>query len=148
MEEVVLCPDDADGQELGAFLEERIYEFNVKATGYDDGRLLAGCIRNGAGEVIAGFNGYTWGGGCELSNVWVHEQHRGKGLGTRLLRSAEAEAAARGCRRIMLATHSFQAPGFYEHRGYDRRYVLEGHPEGFADVIYVKTLQPSSDDLV
>jgi ribosomal protein S18 acetylase RimI-like enzyme len=142
MQHVVrLCEDDTTCEALGSFLEERIYEFNAKVTGYVDGRLLAGCVRNETGEVIAGFNGYTWGGSCELTNVWVHEQHRGQGLGALLLRSAEAEAAARGCLRIVLATHNFQAPGFYERMGYQRRYTIEEHPRGFEDVIYVKGLQ-------
>ena len=82
----------------------------------------------------------TWGGCRELSNVWVHEQHRGRGLGTRLLRSAETEAAARGCLRVVLATHSFQAPGFYERMGYERKYAIEGRPRGYEDVIFVKVL--------
>ena len=87
---------------------------NAKATGYFDGMLLAGCIRIDAGDIIAGFNGHTWGGCCELSHVWVDERYRGQGLGAVLLRSAEAEAVARGRAQVVLATHSFQAPGFYE----------------------------------
>jgi ribosomal protein S18 acetylase RimI-like enzyme len=71
----------------------------------------------------------------------VHERYRGQGLGTLLLRSAEVEAVARGCVRVVLATHSFQAPGFYERMGYERKYVIEGRPKGHADIIYVKVLQ-------
>jgi GNAT superfamily N-acetyltransferase len=138
---VISCRDDAQCQELGALLADRIYESNAKATGYFDGRLVAACVRDEAGEVIAGFDGHTWGGCCELSHVWVHERHRGRGLGTRLLRSAEAEAIARGCSQVVLATHSFQAPGFYERHGYERRYAIEGCPRGHADVIYVKALR-------
>jgi len=137
---VIPCRDDAECQELGAFLADRIYEFNAKATGYFDGMLLAGCIRNDTGEIIAGFNGHTWGGCCELSHVWVNERHRGQGLGTILLRSAEAEAVARGCVQVVLATHSFQAPGFYERMGYERKYAIEGRPKGHADIIYIKRL--------
>jgi len=137
---VIQCQDDAECQELGAFLADRIYEFNAKATGYFDGRLLAGCIRSETGEVIAGFNGHTWGGSCELSHVWVDERYRGHGLGTLLLRAAEADAVARGCARIVLATHSFQAPGFYERMGFERKYAIEGHPKGHTDIIYVKIL--------
>jgi GNAT superfamily N-acetyltransferase len=139
-DDVVLCRDDAECQELGTFLEQRIYEFNATMTGYVDARLLAGCIRDEAGEVVAGFSGYTWGGCCEISNVWVHERHRGQGIGTRLLRCAEAEASSRGCRRVVLATHSFQAPGFYQRMGYQRKYAIEGRPHGFEDIIYVKVL--------
>jgi GNAT superfamily N-acetyltransferase len=138
---VIPCRDDAECQGLGTFLADRIYEFNAKATGYCDGMLLAGSVRSETGEIIAGFNGYTWGGCCELSNVWVHESHRGRGLGALLLRSAEAEAVARGCLQVVLATHSFQAPGFYERLGYQRKYVIEGRPTGHSDIIYIKVLQ-------
>ena len=139
--EVTFLTSEPECEALGAFLADRIYEFNTKATGYFDGKLLAGCIRNISGEVIAGYNGYTWGGCCELAHVWVHEDHRGRGLGAILLRSAEAEARARGCVQIVLATHDFQAPGFYERMGYDRKYAIEGRPSGHVDIIYAKTLR-------
>jgi len=138
---VIPCRNEAECQQLSTFLADRIYEFNAKATGYFDGILLAGCVRSETGEIIAGFNGHTWGACCELSNVWVHERHRGQGLGTLLLRSAEAEARARGCVQVVLATHSFQAPVFYERMGYERKFAIEGSPKDHADVIYIKVLQ-------
>jgi ribosomal protein S18 acetylase RimI-like enzyme len=143
MNNVIPCGDQAECEALGSFLADRIYEFNAKATGYFDGMLLGGCIRNDAGDVIAGFNGYTWGGCCELSHVWVDERYRGQGHGTLLLRSAEVEAVARGCAQIVLATHSFQAPGFYERMGFEKKYSIEGRPKGYVDIIYVKLLQPT-----
>ena len=118
---VVTLQNDAECEALGAFLADRIYEFNAKVTGYFDASLLAGCIRSETGDVIAGFNGHTWGGCCELSYVWVHEQYRGRGLGTLLVHAAESEALARGCVRLVLASHDFQAPGFYERLGYERK---------------------------
>jgi ribosomal protein S18 acetylase RimI-like enzyme len=133
--------DEAQCQRLESFLVDRIYEFNSNATGHFDGQLLAGSVENDSGEIIAGFSGHTWGGCCELSHVWVHEQYRGRGLGALLLCSAEAEAGARGCLQVVLATHSFQAPGFYERMGYERRYTIEGRPKDHADIIYVKVLQ-------
>jgi GNAT superfamily N-acetyltransferase len=138
---VMACRDDAECQGLNAFLVDRIYEFNAKATGYFDGMLLAGYIRSDTGDIIAGFDGHTWGGCCELAHVWVDDRYRGQGLGTLLLRSAEAEALARGCAQVTLATHSFQAPGFYQRLGYERKYAIEGCPKGHADVIYVKVLR-------
>src|SRR6516164_7003373 len=73
---VDLC-DDRECQELEAFLVERIYEFNARATGYFDGRLIGGRLRNEAGEIIAAFNGHTWGGCCVVAHLWVHESQRG-----------------------------------------------------------------------
>ena len=58
---------EAESQELESFLADRIYEFNSQATGYFDGKLLAGSIRDDAAKVIAGFSGHTWGGCCHIS---------------------------------------------------------------------------------
>ncbi len=138
---VIVMREEAECVALGAFLGDRIHEFNARVTGYMDGLLLAGCIRNHTGEVIAGYNGHTWGGCCELSNLWVHEQHRGQGFGTELVRSAEAEARVRGCVQVVLRTHSFQAPGFYERMGYECKHTIEGCPSNHADIIYAKRLR-------
>ncbi len=133
--------DESRCREIESFLADRIYEFNVEATGYVDGKLLAGTIRSDTGEVIAGINGHTWGGCCEIAHVWVHERHRGRGLGKALMLAAESEAENRGCEQVVLLTHSFQAPLFYERLGYERKYAIEGRPRGYADIVYVKRLR-------
>jgi GNAT superfamily N-acetyltransferase len=137
---VELCDDD-ECRKLEAFLVERIYEFNAQATGYFDGRLLAGRLRSEAGEIIAAFNGYTWGGCCVLAHLWVHEGQRGRGLGRALLEAAEAEAMHRGCKQVVLSTHSFQAPAFYERLGYEKHAVIHDQPKGQANIVYVKRLR-------
>jgi hypothetical protein len=38
-------------------------------------------------------------------------------------------------------THSFQAPKFYEHLGYDRKFEIEGRPRGHTDIVYAKRLK-------
>ena len=133
--------DESRCQEIDAFLADRIYEFNVEATGFADGRLLAATVQDDAGGIMAGINGYTWGGCCEITHVWVHEQCRGQGLGRALLHAAESEAVRRGCEQVVLLTHSFQAPQFYEHLGYIRKYDIEGRPRGYADIVYIKHLE-------
>lgn len=139
-ERPIECHDERGCSEIDAFLSDRIYEFNVTATGHADGLLLAVTMRDAANEIIAGVSGYTWGGCCELTNVWVDEAHRGEGLGRELVLAAEAEAARRGCEQVVLMTHNFQAPGFYERLGYAQKYVIEGRPKGFTDIVYVKRL--------
>lgn len=49
-----------------------------------------------AARVVAGLYGWTWAGCCEVNKLWVHERWRRRGLGTRLMRAAEAEARALG----------------------------------------------------
>ena len=132
--------DEQECAALGSFLADRIYEFNSQTTGHFDGKLLGGSILDPEGKVIAGFSGHTWGGSCELTNVWVSEKHRGQKLGRALLQSAEAEAGRRGCAQVVVLTHSFQAPGFYEANGYERKYAIENLPTGHSDFIYVKAL--------
>ncbi|MEO8523209.1 MAG: GNAT family N-acetyltransferase [Caldimonas sp.] len=138
---VELC-DERECQRLEAFLVEQIYDFNAKATGYFDGRLLGGQLRSASNEVIAAFDGHTWGGCCVVAHLWVHEMHRGLGLGRELLRAAEAEAVRRGCEQVVLSTHTFQAPMFYERLGYERQVVIHGQPKGHGNVIYLKHVGP------
>ena len=133
--------DESQCQGLESFLADRIYEFNSQTTGYLDGRLLAGSIRNDAGEIIAGFSGHTWGGCCEILHLWVIESMRGQGLGRRLLEAAEAEALRRGCEQVVLSTHSFQAPEFYKRLGYQEVFAIEGRPRGYSNIIYIKQLR-------
>jgi GNAT superfamily N-acetyltransferase len=136
---VELC-DESECLELEALLVERIYEFNAEATGYFDGKLIGGKLRDESGEVVAAFNGHTWGGCCAISHIWVHESCRGRGLGRLLLQGAEAEALRRGCEQVVLSTHSFQAPAFYERLGYARHAEIAGQPKGHANITYVKRI--------
>jgi ribosomal protein S18 acetylase RimI-like enzyme len=57
-----------------------------------------------------------------------------------LLDAAEAEGRARGCVLMVVSTHSFQAPGLYERRGYVERGRVEGYPQGYAHIHLAKEL--------
>ena len=120
---------------------DRVYEFNARATGYFDGRLVGGRMLGDSGEIVAAFSGHTWGGCCVITNLWVQESLRGSGLGRALLEAAEAEAMRRDCAQVVLSTHSFQAPTFYERLGYQRHAVVQGWPKGYSGIIYLKRLR-------
>ena len=138
---IEIVRDEGECERLEAFLVERIYEFNAQATGYFDGRLIGARLRNEAGEIVAAVNGHTWGGCCVVAHLWVHELHRGRGLGRLLLQAVEAEASRRGCEQIVLSTHSFHAPAFYERLGYEKQAIVQGQPKGHASITYVKRLE-------
>jgi ribosomal protein S18 acetylase RimI-like enzyme len=138
----VLAAEDAA---LDALLSDRLYEFNVDVTGISDGELLSIAVRDGSGNLIAGLNGHSWGGCCEVKQLWIDEQQRGQGLGSTMMMAAEREATRRGCVQIVLSTHSFQAPEFYESLGYIRLAAIPNYPKGHENILYIKYLQSSSD---
>jgi GNAT superfamily N-acetyltransferase len=131
----VLTEDDA----LAAELNKRINEFNARATGIDDGRLLQAELRDDEGALLARLTGWTCGGCGYIDVLWVREDRRGRRLGRRLLNAAETEANERGCTQ-MVTCHSFQAPEMYRARGYVEYGRIDGYPRGFAHVDFVKDL--------
>ena len=108
-------PSDSDVH----FLDDRINEYNVERTGITDGKILSYFVRDENRAIAAGLYGWTWGGCCEIRYLWVRDDYRNSGYGKALIRAAEKEAIARGCRQIVLDTHSFQAPHFYERLGFN-----------------------------
>ena len=62
-------------------------------------------------------------------------------MGSRILACAEAEARARGCRRVVLDTYSFQAPDFYPAHGYREVTRVVGFGDGAAKHFFAKELE-------
>jgi ribosomal protein S18 acetylase RimI-like enzyme len=125
---------------LARLLEERIIAFNVATTGIDDAMALTGAVRGEDGEVVGGVHGWSWGGTCWVESLWVHEDMRGRGVGSALLRFAEREAQGRGCHQLALDTHSFQAPDFYRRHGFEVVGELNGYPSGHSRLMMRKPL--------
>ncbi len=144
---VSLVVGEAD-RDLADLLDDRINAFNYATTGHHDGRLLSVRVTrqpspadDGTSTVVAGLHGWTWGHCGFVDLLWVDESLRGQGLGTQVMDAAEAEMAARGCAQVVLSSHSFQAPAFYERRGYREVCRVEGYPAGHAQVTLVKPLR-------
>src|SRR4051794_28924652 len=107
---------------------------------------LAIFVRDAAGTVVAGISGWTWGDCCELQSLWVAPSLRGRGLATRLLAAAEAEAAGRGCTQTVHVTYDFQAPALYEQNGYELVARVENFPTGTDVLWYHKHLNGRPDE--
>jgi len=132
--------DRDPGGEVEVELRRRLYAYNVAATGIDDGALLVLTVRDEDGALVAGLYGWTWGGTGFVDLLFVDEERRGGGLGSRLLDRAEDEARRRGCDQMLLSTHTFQAPEFYAARGYEERGRYPDYPTGEAQVMLAKPL--------
>lgn len=129
-------PADLDRE----FLEDQINRYNMAQVGAFDGRRLAIFVQNEQQDVIAGISGYTWAGMCEIQFLWVDAELRGQGYGGRLLQAAEQEARERGCQIIILSSYSFQAPDFYQQRGYTLAGQIDGCPPGHTNYYFKKML--------
>jgi GNAT superfamily N-acetyltransferase len=139
-EQNISVADDAKLEDL-QFLEEQINEYNFATTGIRNARLIVILLRDSAGRIYAGLSGHTWGGVCEIRFLWVEESERRSGIGSRLLKAAEEEARSRGCRKIVLSTHSFQAPNFYFKHGFVIAGEFSDYPRGHRSIFLEKDLR-------
>jgi GNAT superfamily N-acetyltransferase len=140
MSEVRLIAGEGDAG-LRERLDQEISAFNAAVTGDHDARLLSIAARGDDDELHAGLYGWTWGGCGYVELLWVRGDQRGNGLGARLLAAAEAEIRRRGCDRVALDTHSFQAPGFYARLGYAECGRTPGYPHGHDSIHLLKHLR-------
>lgn len=115
--------------------------FNNAAVGDDQYLPLNLIVRDSAGAVIGGLLGETYWGWIHIGILWLREDVRGAGLGSRLLGMAEAEAVRRGCKHAHLDTMDFQALDFYRKYGYTVWGQLDDIPAGHSRYFLRKTLE-------
>ena len=94
------------------------------------------------GEWLGGLLGDAWGGWLNVQFLWLDEAARGQRHGSRLMDAAEDYAIRRGCFAATLETHSFEALGFYQKRGYEVFGVLEDYPPGHTQVFPPQAARP------
>lgn len=88
-------------------------------------------IKAANGDIIAGINSkmYCW--NCLYIDVlWVREDYRKCGLGSKLLLEVERISKEKGCHLIHLDTFDFQAKDFYMKYGYEIFGELAECPQG------------------
>ena len=97
-------------------------------------------LRDNEGKAVGGLWGETYFSWLFVGLFYIPPALRLRGLGSRLLNAAEAEARKRGCIGAWLDTFAFQAPGFYERLGYERFARLDDFPPGHSRIFFTKTL--------
>ncbi|HEY1930354.1 MAG TPA: GNAT family N-acetyltransferase [Caulobacteraceae bacterium] len=129
-----LTPDEIDR------LENELYAYNAERTGFRDGRGL-GFVIERDGARVGAVAGYTWGGVCELRQLWVREDCRGQRFGSELMEAAISEARRRGCAYIFLSTYDFQAPTFYKRLAFEQIAEIKDKPLGHTEFIFRRSLK-------
>lgn len=93
--------------------------------------------RDDRGIIIGGISGSTYLSSLEIEVLWVNEAYRGQSIASQLLKEIENEAKEAGCQLAHLTTYSFQAPQFYQKRGF----VVCGEIDGFPNNIKLYILK-------
>lgn len=141
MVEPILTLTDDPSAAAQAAISDGLNEFNDAQAGFSDRRALAILVSDPETQkTVGGLLGRTSLGVLFIDLFYLPESLRGSGLGRRIVQQAEDEAKRRGCRKAVLFTISFQAPGFYERCGYTAFGTVESLPPGTSRIFMTKTL--------
>jgi GNAT superfamily N-acetyltransferase len=121
---------------------EGLLDFNRRVLGDPHEKQLAVFVRDPSGRVVGGLVGHVRWSWVYVAKLWLPNELRGRGLGTRIVREIEDYARRHDCHGISLDTFEYQALPFYEKLGYERFGVLEGYPPGYRQFFLKKTLKP------
>ena len=136
----VIVTDTADAR-VESIVGEGLRRYNAEQSGIDDSRPLAVVVSDPeTNEVLGGITGRTSLGLLFIDLVFLPDQLRGGGLGSRILTLAEDEGRRRGCRAALLYTISFQAPRFYERHGWRVFGEIACDPPGTSRIFMTKSL--------
>ena len=123
------------------YIRDSLYKYNEEIVG-NDGHTPINIIEyDDNGNIVGGIIGGTYWGWMYIDILWVEENHRRRGIGTRLLHEAEKEALKRGCHHVHVDSMSWQAPEFYKKQGYEVIGILPDIPEGNQKYLLIKDLQ-------
>lgn len=126
---LVVDEDVPDGRET---IHNLLIDYNNRHTPPHNYKLLGILLKDEAGQTIGGLWGwsvYEW---LFVELLFVPDELRGQGLGTSLMRQAEAIARERNCTGVWLDTFDFQALPFYQKLGYSIFGQLKDHPRGIS----------------
>ena len=122
------------------FIRQSLADFNDKHVGNDGHEPLNIIEQDADGNIVGGILGGTYWGWMYIDILWVREDCRRQGTGSKLLAEAEKEAVRRGCHHIHVDTMSWQAPNFYKKHGYETIGILPDIPKGNQKHLLMKTL--------
>ena len=120
------------------FLTEKI---NQETAAFGSAHPFAFIVRDEINQIIAGCNGSVIFGSIYTDQLWVHPEHRGKGLGHKLMAKVHDYGREHECAMATVATMSFQgAKAFYEKLGYVVDFERAGYTQNTSCIFLKRSL--------
>ena len=127
--------ENAD-DELGEFVG-RSFEEHSAANGVNcDYNEFAFAAKDGS-ETVGALLGHAYYNEVHISELIVAETHRGRNIGTALLKAAEEHFSGGRYEFISLSTHRFQAAGFYEKCGFTTEFIRKSKTDPALDKFFM-----------
>src|SRR5437867_12266513 len=101
--------EDRDLGEVASELEKRLTAFNEALAGPLRTKHVVLAVRDEMNRLIAGLTAEIFWNALHIDILWVDEDHRQRGYGSELLRTAEDAGRADSCDVVYLSTFDFQA---------------------------------------
>ncbi len=127
-------------QSVWGIIGQGINEYNKKQAGDDKGQRICFAVQGPDQEIVGGVVAAIYWDWLYIDLMWLQEDLRGRGYGSRLLTLVEDEAKQRGAKNAYLDTFSFQAPDFYKKHGYQVFGELHEFPPGHQRYFLTKQL--------
>lgn len=131
MKNITLMPPTEEqlrSGELGLKLRHYNYGFVGE---YPKQEYIRFDARDENGRLLGGLRGFVFLYWLNIEVLFVEEDVRGLGLGSRLLAEAERCAIELGAKNATLSTFEWQAPGFYQKHGYEEFGRIDDYAPGY-----------------
>jgi len=130
-------------QEDSDYIRKKLIEYNMSQVDEETKTPLeqiSFVMRNDEDEIVGGVVGEMFWHHLHIDFLWVADDYRHGGYGSKLIHRIEAYAREKECHLVILDTFSFQAPHFYKKLGYKEFGVLKDFPKGQSQYFMEKRL--------
>lgn len=124
-------------------LGRRMRQFNYRFIGeYGPVQPVWVSAKDGSGQLVGGLRGFVFLQWLNVDLLFVDEAARHRGVGRRLLATAEQKAHELGARNATLNTFEWQARAFYLRQGYEEFGRIDDYVQGYYAAWMKKALAP------
>lgn len=106
-------------------MEEGLKEYELSYGVHVDYTPFAFELYNEKGEIIGVLDAFSSYSSIHIRDLWVDKDHRGQGLGRKLINALEEYCKTKGFNNINTVSCAFQAPDFYKKCGFAVEFIRE-----------------------